>query len=443
MTLSLADNEVLIRMYNVGFGDCFLLAFPAFDRPRKILIDCGTHSAGQGPVPIGQIAARVVTDSTEDDGTARIDIVVATHRHQDHVSGFNDRIWREVTVSEVWMPWTEHPTDPEARRVRERQSQIARSLCLALEAAQGEQAEEGQQAALALAANSLTNAAAMETLHRGFNGTPLRRFLPTEQDETSLAVEALPGLVTHVLGPSRDPEVIRDMDPPAGAGYLQFIQGERGDGPPPRPFRERWTIAPERFLGTAALEHLRLTEPQMQYINDLSEVDHFQIAVALEKAVNGTSLMLAFELGEAVLLFPGDAQWGTWNAALRNERWRELLARTTFYKVGHHGSHNATPREYVEQLLWTRRPKPEGFVDNFSAAVSTRRMHMWKYIPKQELIAAINKTTPSFARSDVRDTPVPGFEFIDEIVAETRVPILPGQRIRGKYAEEEPKPHGR
>jgi beta-lactamase superfamily II metal-dependent hydrolase len=421
MTLQVDDDHILVRMYNVGFGDCFLLAFPGPDRPRKVLIDCGSHSAGPGPVSIGEIVNRVVEDVTEDDGACHIDVVIATHRHQDHVSGFRNKAWQKVEVSEVWMPWTEHPTDPKAREIRERQSQVAKRLSLALGAA------SENEAALALAANSLTNREAMETLHRGFKGNPRRRFLPAKQRKSnSFAVDALREVTIHAMGPSRDPEVIRDMDPPAGRGYLRFVQDESAGDHMPKPFRDEWVVEPAEFLAAPELEHLHLTESQMAHINDISKADHFQIAVALEKAVNGTSLMLAFELGEAILLFPGDAQWGTWTNVLGNERWRSLLERTTFYKVGHHGSHNATPREYVEEILWSRRQSPDAPIDNFSAAVSTRKMDKWEYIPKKELLAAINETTPRWVRSDIRDAPVPDFKFIDEIVVETRVPIRRG-----------------
>jgi beta-lactamase superfamily II metal-dependent hydrolase len=420
MTLKVDQEHVLIRMYNVGFGDCFLLVFPASDRPRKVLIDCGSHSAGRGPVSIGEIADRIRSDVTEDNGVPRVDVVIGTHRHQDHVSGFNNKVWQEVEVSEVWMPWTEHPTDPEARRIRERQSRIAHSLCLALEAAANPEAES----ALALAQNSLTNAKAMETLHRGFAGRPKRCFLPNKYARAnSFLPDPIPGVTVHAMGPSRDEKVIRDMDPPAGAGYLRLVQGQPENGETTPPFPEGWAIEPEQFLGIDAFEHLRLSDKQMQRINGLSDVDHFQIAAALEKAVNGTSLMLAFELGDALLLFPGDAQWGTWNAVLGEERWRELLARTTFYKIGHHGSHNATPRAFVEDLLGSRRSKPDSFIENFSAAVSTRTMDMWKFIPKKELLAALGGATPRIARSDIRDESVPGFKVIDEIVTETLVPI--------------------
>lgn len=72
---------------------------------------------------------------------------------------------------------------------------------------------------------------------------------------------------------------------------------------------------------------------------------------------NNTSLVLAFELTGSnphkVLLFVGDAQVGNWlswpagrwdDTTAGNEKvtGADLLHRTVFYKVGHHGSRNAT-----------------------------------------------------------------------------------------------------
>lgn len=101
-----------------------------------------------------------------------------------------------------------------------------------------------------------------------------------------------------------------------------------------------------------------------------------QFALQLDSATNNTSLAFALEIGPAgsgkVLLFPGDAQVGNWlswfgkvqigKRELGKEMvWscgkaapggndikitaEDLLRRTVFYKVGHHGSHNATLRE--------------------------------------------------------------------------------------------------
>ena len=67
---------------------------------------------------------------------------------------------------------------------------------------------------------------------------------------------------------------------------------------------------------------------------------------------NNASLVLAFEMGPGgkVLLFAADAQrgnwlsWtrGTWDDGDKTVTASDLLARTVLYKVGHHGSHNAT-----------------------------------------------------------------------------------------------------
>ena len=76
------------------------------------------------------------------------------------------------------------------------------------------------------------------------------------------------------------------------------------------------------------------------------------LALKLDSVRNNTSLVLAIELVDSgkVLLFPGDAQagnWRSWSGVEYEENKKkvkaeELLEKTVFYKVGHHGSHNAT-----------------------------------------------------------------------------------------------------
>ncbi len=77
-----------------------------------------------------------------------------------------------------------------------------------------------------------------------------------------------------------------------------------------------------------------------------------EIVRALDDQMNNTSLILLFEVGGKKLLFPGDAQIENWSYALRGApdatKIAKLLADVDFYKVGHHGSLNATPRK----LLW-------------------------------------------------------------------------------------------
>jgi hypothetical protein len=69
---------------------------------------------------------------------------------------------------------------------------------------------------------------------------------------------------------------------------------------------------------------------------------------SLDDALNNTSLILLFKVKDKVLVFPGDAQLENWRYALResdrSDAIRADLARASFYKVGHHGSLNATPK---------------------------------------------------------------------------------------------------
>lgn len=89
------------------------------------------------------------------------------------------------------------------------------------------------------------------------------------------------------------------------------------------------------------------------------------LALQLDGSINNTSLVLAFELVESgkVLLFVGDAElenWKSWQGlefdlkgkegAGRTVSVPQLLERTVFYKVGHHGSGNATLRAAFEQM---------------------------------------------------------------------------------------------
>ena len=400
-------GHVKVRMYNVGFGDAFLLTFPAPDRPRRVLIDCGVHSIGSGPIKMQPMVEQIIRDVT-DDKKARIDVVVATHRHQDHVSGFRyEAAWNNVEVGEVWMPWTEHPTDPEAKRIREMQSTSARRLQLALLRLGADDNMMG------MAQNNLTNAAAMNTLHKGFRGVRRRRFLPRTASERTITTPLLPGVEIHVLGPSRNEDVIRDMEPDAGESYLQFRLGKTQIvSKRIKPFREEWTVTAAKFRKEFA--HLKLTADEREKIAKVGSGTELELVTNLERAVNGTSLMLMFVIGKAHLLFPGDAQWGTWTAALADREWNELLSKTTFYKVGHHASHNATPKDFVEKNL--KR-------DKFSAMVSTRPVNKWPEIPRGPLLKELRKRSPRVVRSDCADVPDPqDFERKPGYV-ETKVPI--------------------
>ncbi|PYT09395.1 MAG: hypothetical protein DMF60_02645 [Acidobacteria bacterium] len=422
LTNKFSDKHVTIRMYNVGFGDSFLVVFPAPDRARKVLIDCGVHFAGRNPkAPINEIVKQIVADVTEEGGP-RIDLVVCTHRHQDHVEGFDNPLWEDVNVGEVWMPWTEDYKDPRAREILEKQSTKAKKLDLVLDKMIASPSRFGFSAKKvselemlkAFTANSLSNTAAMATLHDGFKGRKNipRRYLPNKKRAlNSFEPEFLPGVTAHIMGPSRDPEVIRDMDPSSDEQWLRMMESmSTSDYERHRPFHDDWS----RPINRHDPKHTLLSAEELKMIDDIGEGTELSVAVKLESAVNGTSLMMMFEMGKACLFFPGDAQNGTWKAALNDPEWRELMARTNFYKIGHHGSHNATPKEFAFDVL----------KKGFKAMASVQPIKMFKFIPKTELMTALKGKPGDIARSDRPDEDPAGFtRDTNNFCVETRIAI--------------------
>jgi hypothetical protein len=403
-----AAPAMRIRMYHVGFGDCFLLIFPARDRDRLVLIDCGVHSASLGGQKLADVIDDIKALATEDRAGARprIDVVIGSHRHQDHVSGFADaNAWADVEVGEVWLPWTEDPDDDEARRILDRQSKRRELLFGLYKANPGPNWASTKE----IVENNLgyKNAAAMATLHRGFGGEPRRYFLPEavfsdkEVRSESITTDLLPGVKVHILGPLRSAEAIRDMNPPADDAFLKVgAAGTRdveasGD---PLPF-DRWRVEREDYLERyAPASQLAITKNELGAFISAGRTDALALAVSLEKSVNGTSLMLMFEYGDQMLLFPGDAQWGTWDRALADPKKKRLLAATTFVKVGHHGSHNATPRRFVDEVM---QDVGAAFV-----SVAPTNIKSWSQIPRLPLLKALQSHCDAVIRSDRYDRSV-------------------------------------
>jgi beta-lactamase superfamily II metal-dependent hydrolase len=381
-------------MYNVGFGDCFLLFVPTEKGERTILIDCGTIKAARHTIK--EVVAAVIRDLRQENKRQRVDLLIATHRHKDHILGFGDERWREVSVGEVWMPWTEDPRDPEAAALRTTQARFA----LALQNALRVRSFRRRSALLEIVMNALSNESALDMLHSGFYGRPARRYLAYDPKAPEvLSPAAIPGLDVHVLGPSRSKVVLKQMNPAKGEAYLAALEYEAGgdDGDPETfAFGTDWAIVVDDASRRLDAEN-RLSRADIKSVEaHAAERDWELLAATADQAINNTSLILVLRIGATHLLFPGDAQWGPWQLLFSDPAAAQLLSKTAFYKISHHGSQNATPPAFVE-LMKSGNGRARRLVSMLSVTEHKR----FDDVPRAPLVAAIEKASKRLVRSDM------------------------------------------
>ena len=405
--------RIKVRMYRQGLGDCFLLTIPRKNgTPFYAVIDCGVIL---GTKDAGKMMTDVVEHIIQTTG-GHVDLVAATHEHWDHISGFQQarEIWTDksrLTVGEVWLSWAEDASNSLSRKLRrERQA-----LNVALNAAASRMRLAGDSTAGEDVANLLrffgaagTTADALKVVK---SLSENRRYcVPQDQPVT------IPGtdVRVYVLGPPPDEKMIKKYNPskrePETYGmdamnhYLSALEPTLSDTDLETPFDEGFQIPlhvaeqmpffQQRYWG----EDTESEEKDQAWRRiDASWLDSSSsLALQLDSATNNTCLVLAFELGDGdVLLFAADAQVGNW-LSWQDLKWKvdgkeitgpDLLSRTIFYKVGHHGSHNATLRELgLEQMKSLKL----AFVPVDREMAIKKR---WNQMPLNELMERLNEIT--------------------------------------------------
>lgn len=365
-------TTVRVRMYNVGFGDAFRITVESGSDRWTMLVDCGVHAAGESR-DLDESVAQIIADlpRASAGGPAHLDVIIATHQHRDHIAGFADPAWKDVTVGEVWLPFVAKCSDPDTIKLSGGQSLSAtadRLLHLIDPTAQYLDSEP-PNIAYALADNSSSkgvNTLAMDRLlgrdGSGFASVPRLRFLPgSDPAENTIPVGRLE-ITAHILGPSRDEAMLKKMKPPKNAGWLTLDDTDDLDdgwASDTRPLFDPVYLVSDALFDEAELRKLsddeqKVLRPLRQArdtlkLNSLTDVDRDLLAAAaiLERAVNNTSLFFVLDVGGLSLLFPGDAQYGAWEHVRANPTAKALIDNADFYKVGHHGSHNATPGSFA------------------------------------------------------------------------------------------------
>ncbi|MGO6847957.1 MULTISPECIES: ComEC/Rec2 family competence protein [Rhizobium] len=387
----------IVRMYRIGHGDCFLIAFDGAtrERPAYMLIDCGYKPGSPdkmtSPTRVKDIGADIIA-TTE----GFVDVAVVTHEHQDHVNGLSATNFPGLKVGKVWFAWTENPEDDVANQLRKKfkdrllglldarasllgagKTDAGETVDWYLQLELGEDPTEFDgityRSAAAKDPAKSVNKLAMKFVRDCGSGDPDYLYPHAKP----LAIPGARHARAFVLGPPHDIDKIDDLDPAGdenfgnddhaiAAAALAAGGGTAKVSPFPRrhviPLGEAFTSSYHSpfFLGhygNAVVVDVEdgAEAPANAVWRRMSKDDAGDagaLALAMNNATNNASIVLAFELskGGKVLLFAGDAQAGNWRSwsdadfddAGTKITTKDLLSRTVLYKVGHHGSHNAT-----------------------------------------------------------------------------------------------------
>lgn len=444
-----ARPVLTVRHYCQGIGDCHLLTFHGPDGPAlRMLIDCGVHSSVSG----GAELIREIADDIKVETGGRLDVLVVTHEHWDHVSGFLSAasVFSDFAVGEVWMAWSEDPDDPDAIA-------FDRFRGAALAALQGASLRlDGLGAADDRAAGLRESLGAVMGFGFGAAGERVRaardaaaglakakRPVYLGPETPPFTLPGLPDVRVYVLGPPRGRDALRqetkadEIYPPDDAALLRPLsgalaanEGGRAASDDAAPFdahvgvpfsairdggeagatadfiRRHYSDPLPAGPGRRAIDDETVRDQSWRRIDGDWLAVAADLAMQLDRGVNNTSLVLAFEtVGEGrVFLFPGDAQIGSWRSWQAGEwtaggtrvKAADLLARTVYLKVAHHGSENATPSRSGLDLMTS--PDLSAFIPTSRA--DALNVH-WSGMPYAPILTRLaTKTAGRTVRAD-------------------------------------------
>ncbi len=368
-TAARRPQQITLRSYDVGFGDCYLLSFhyPTFD--RHVLVDFGSTRLPKGKSKnknyMVEIARQIASDC---DG--KLHAVVATHRHKDHISGFTTAkagegpgdIIRSLKPTLVIQPWTEDPdtardakrptkrlATPRARRATHVQmladmNRFAGYVISASKQLKGLHLKDMRDQLEFLGDdNALANRDAITNLMT-MSGRRRYVYFGAKSGLESI----LPGVTTRVLGPPTL-EQSNAISKQRATDKDQFwhLQADRQGF-----WAKRASVANHGDEASKPLfpRHVESRLPwDMRWYRYHAQREHadnlLSIVRTLDDQMNNTSVILLFQVGDKSLLFPGDAQYENWMYALAHDEVTQQLSKVNVYKVGHHGSLNATPKD--------------------------------------------------------------------------------------------------
>jgi len=410
--VSLNPSSVRVRAYKVGFGDCLLITIgyggplPDGRSERHLLVDFGTKAGADGGPKLSQVAKKIAEHCG-----GRLDVVVITHRHQDHVRGFGDRKARDVLdplqPSLIIRPWTDTPApsrgqpDDDLGAASHRFFELLDAL--GKHSRTVEQQFDLDRRVLAKRARELAELGVsnVEALAMLDSWVPVDRTRWVKAGDVVDVDDILPGVGIEVLGPPTL-EQVPQMKSYASSSAEYWLGLAEDDAIEPELLdpSEAEVVGAKEIV--AAPDGLGRASWLLDRLHDQAPRQVLEIVEGFEDVLNNTSVVLLLTVGRRRLLLSGDAQVENWSYTLdraggaQDAEAKALLSRLAdvdLYKVGHHGSRNATPRRLFD--LWSReRRRGHPLCSVLSTQAGLYGTTVEGKVPKPELVTALESLGP-------------------------------------------------
>jgi beta-lactamase superfamily II metal-dependent hydrolase len=392
------DSQLLVRLYNVGLGDCIYLRVPDLHRKVHILIDCGNKFGSLAR--LGECIALLKKDLPKGSpGKKRLDLLVVSHPHEDHHKGFEEEFFADIEIEAIWLSPAFDRLNPKAQGFHALKAAAQRALRGLSAVAAGEMKAQVEELL------SLSKEEAIDLLCKGLNKGIKPLYVTADTPPAELKIFKDPKIKLKAIGPMGDV----DNYYLGGAGLVNALMGVAPQGMAEGyralfPGAELKEVRPPRNISAQDFKLLR---------NHI-QANALAAAELAGKAENNLSVVLLLEWHGRRLLFPGDAEWSgkndikvkpgkcnsSWNV-MWEKRNADLAQPLDFLKIGHHGSENATPWAPadkkgkfpdINQILDALLPLPQpGETPRAYAVASTERTTRWPSIPNAELIETIGR----------------------------------------------------
>jgi hypothetical protein len=331
--------SITLRAYNVLFGDALLVSWDEADgKQHHAWVDFGNFHSDANAV-FEKVYLDVLS-RTE----GKLDLLVITHRHLDHMEGFFSLRKRFKVDFEIQRLWHAHvtPSLDHVFKVAERSlrgtlpASIPRSdteIGRVFRNNFGATGATIREQMSAIAKDIGVPASGIFAIHRALN---LKAALPS----------GLKRLGIEVFGPEKNS--YRYLEALKDALAARGVSVSTGNG--------KAEAARDPFDGVRAV---KFSKSRLSGLADLARLRRqlqtggLDLLAAVDTTRNNTSIVMRLTHGSTRLLLAGDAEQRSWEIMRENE----APLKADAIKVGHHGSINGSPEWLFTTVLPRKRER--------------------------------------------------------------------------------------